>query len=96
MLAKRCAVGLLVALFVVPLTARAAPQAATAGNDATAAQSANSSQIAPQDQTAPEIPNPPKETKGVRSRDKERAAKLYLESSKFFVNRQFEAGDKGI
>ncbi len=95
-LANRCAMGLLAALLASLLTAQGGPQPSATGNGATAPQNPDSGQPAPQDQTAPGIPNPPKETKHVSGRDQERAAKLYLESSKLFVNRQFDEAIKGF
>ena len=44
---------------------------------------------------ASEIPEPAK-TKGPRSSDQRRAAKLYLESSKLFLNRQFDEAMQGF
>jgi Flp pilus assembly secretin CpaC len=95
-LAKRCVLGLVAALFACNLMAQTASEPAASGSDATATQKTNSGQSVQQSQTAPEIPDQPKEMKHVRGRDKERAAKLYLDSSKLFVNRQFEEARKGF
>ena len=43
-----------------------------------------------------EIPEPGKPAKGPRSSDQRRAAKVYLESSKLFLNRQFEEAMRGF
>ncbi len=94
--AMGCALGLTAALLACNLMAQAAPQPATSGSEATATQETNSDQSAQQSPIAPEIPDPAKETKHIRGRDKERAAKLYLESSKLFVNRQFEEARIGF
>jgi Flp pilus assembly secretin CpaC len=83
-------------LMAAPLPAQTVSQAAPAGKSVLAGQVADPNETAQPDQNAPEIPNPPQETKHIRSRDKERAAKLCLESSKLFVNRQLEEARKGF
>jgi general secretion pathway protein D len=50
----------------------------------------------PATSAAGEIPAPAKPTKGPRSSDQRRAAKLYLESSKLFLDSQFEEARLGF
>jgi general secretion pathway protein D len=95
-LAKRCAAALLPIAFAGALVAQTASHTPS-GSSAPPNQGAVSGQGAPTGQApAEKIPPSPREAKHVRSRDKERAAKLYLESSKLFVNRQFEEAMKGF
>jgi Flp pilus assembly secretin CpaC len=64
-----------------------------------AGQSAPSGQGTPAVQAPPaagEIPEPAKQTKAPRGSAQRRAAKLYLESSKMFLNRQFEEAMRGF
>jgi len=93
----RCAAGVLAMAFASVLHAQTAAQPPTAGTSSSTNQSTAASQGAPNSQApAAEIPAPPEQTKHVRDRDKDRAAKLYLDSSKLFVNRQFEEAMQGF
>jgi general secretion pathway protein D len=93
-LARRCAAGLLPTVFACVVLAQTATQTAPAGNGTSPNQNAATTQDAPNNATT-EIPAPSKPAH-VRGRNKERAAKLYLDSSKQFVNRQFEAAMQGF
>jgi Flp pilus assembly secretin CpaC len=106
---KLCSAGLLLA--AVPYSLMAQVRSATAGagsagqearttagqeSDGTnppAAAAGAAGQAAP---AASEIPEPGKPAKGPRSSDQRRAAKLYLESSKLFLNSQFEEAMQGF
>src|ERR1700734_3416784 len=83
-LARLCAVALLAgasAAFAAQAASPAAPNA----------QGAPAMQTAPAADAAPAaIPAPVEEGKEPRSADRRRAAKLYLESSKQYLNGQFE------
>jgi Flp pilus assembly secretin CpaC len=65
------------------------PESGAAGSGAAAA----GQEAAP---AAAEIPSPAKPAKEPRTSDQRRAAKLYLESSKLFLNRQFEEAMEGF
>ena len=86
-LVKACAAGLLTAMFVSPLPAQTTPQPAPGAQS----ESANPSQA-----TGAEIPAPEKENNQPGNRDQQRAVKLYMESSRFFLNRQFEEAMEGF
>ncbi len=93
-LALRCAAGVLTAVFAAALLAQST---ATSGTSSPPNQSPATSQGAPNGVAqAIEIPAPQQQPKHVRDRDKERAAKLYLESSKLFMKRQFEQAMQGF
>jgi Flp pilus assembly secretin CpaC len=110
--AKLCSAGLLLAAIPYGLMAQATSATAGAGNAGHAARTtagqesagtnppgAAGSRGAAAGQAAPavsEIPEPGKPAKGPRSSDERRAAKLYLESSKLFLNRQFEEAMQGF
>ena len=88
------------ALLVIPCGAMSQATSATAGGAGQPAQAtaAPPSQQDSAGQTLPavsEIPEPAK-TKGPRSGDQRRAAKLYLESSKLFLDRQFDDAMQGF
>ncbi|MGA2753559.1 MAG: hypothetical protein ABSE53_07300 [Terracidiphilus sp.] len=75
------------------------PPGAAGSRSAAADTGAASSQVAAAGQAAPvvnEIPEPGKPAKGPRSSDQRRAAKLYLESSKLFLNSRFEEAMQGF
>jgi Flp pilus assembly secretin CpaC len=91
--AKLCIAGLMLAQFPCHLPGQAATPVAPASQSAPADQGAPASQAA---SPAGEIPGPVKPTKAPRSSDQRRAAKLYLESSKLFLNRQFEEALRGF
>jgi Flp pilus assembly secretin CpaC len=80
-------------------TSATGDQSAAGGGSARASQSAPAGHSAATSQTAPaasEIPALQKETRAPRSSDQRRAVKLYLESSKLFLNRQFEEAIQGF
>ncbi len=111
-LALRCAAGLLAAAFAAALFAQAADGNASAGQSTVGAGSAGQEANATAGQesggsgpgnaasgqaaTSAEIPALAKEAKGPRGSAQRRAAKLYLHSSKLFVNRQFEEAMQGF
>jgi len=90
---RLCLAALLLTAAPCGLPAQTASAAATGDQSAAGDQGAASSQAAP---AASEIPAPPKETMAPRSSDQRRAVKLYLESSKLFLNRQFEEAMQGF
>jgi general secretion pathway protein D len=106
---KRCGAGLLLAAIPYGLMAQATnanagagsagqetPKAAgqePGGTSSPDAAGAAAGQAAP---AVSEIPEPGKPAKGPRTSDQRRAAKLYLESSKLFLNSQFEAAMYGF
>lgn len=98
----RCAAGVLAVAIAGAVHAQTAAQPSTAGSTPSATsssdnQSVDASQSATTDQApAPELPAPPEPARHVRDRDKDRAAKLYLDSSKLFVNRRFEEAMLGF
>jgi len=88
---KLCGAGLILAAVAATLSAQTvspAPAQGAAGNTGAAA-----GQAAP---AVSEIPEPAKPAKGPRTSDQRRAAKLYLESSKLFLNSQFEEAMQGF
>jgi Flp pilus assembly secretin CpaC len=103
---KLCSAGLLLAAGPFGLMAQVTSATVGAGSAAqetpkTAGQESGgtSSPDAAAGQAAPavsEIPEPGKPAKGPRSSDQRRAAKLYLESSKLFLNSQFEEAMQGF
>ncbi len=97
--------GLLLTAVPCGLPAQTASTSATGDQSAAGGGSARASQSAPAghgeatSQTAPaasEIPAPQKETGAPRSSDQRRAVKLYLVSSRLFMNRQFEEAMRGF
>ncbi|MGD1106799.1 MAG: hypothetical protein ABR865_07120 [Terracidiphilus sp.] len=97
--AKLCGAWLLLAVAAGVLPAQAASEASSAGQSAAGSQGAAAVTGAAAGQAAPavsEIPEPGKPAKGPRSSDQRRAAKLYLDSSKLFLNRQFEEAMQGF
>ena len=90
---RLCLAALLLTAAPCGLPAQTASAAATGDQSAAGDQGAASSQAAP---AASEIPAPPKETMAPRSSDQRRAVKHYLESSKLFLNRQFEEAMQGF
>ena len=96
-LVRGCAAGLLLAASTGMLRAQAAQQARPAGQSAGTGSSAAPGPSSAADQApAAEIPAPRKEARQPRGSDQRRAAKLYLDSSKLFLNRQFEEAMKGF
>jgi len=89
-LEKLCGAGLLLAAVAATLSAQTANPAPAKGT--TGSQGAAAGQAAP---AVSEIPEPGK-AKGPRTSDQRRAAKLYLESSKLFLNSQFEEAMQGF
>lgn len=88
--ARRCAAGLAIVLFAGTLLAQAAYPAAPARQSAPPAeQSTPTGAATPQAASANKTAQP-------RPRDRRRAAKLYLASSKLFLDRQFEEAMKGF
>jgi type II secretory pathway component GspD/PulD (secretin) len=75
------------------LPAQKANPATTAAQSATGDTGAAGGQATP---AAGEIPEPAKATKGPHSSDQRRAAKLYLESSKLFLDSRFEEARFGF
>ena len=97
--AKVCVAGLLLAAVPGALVAQAASPAAANGQGASGGPSAAAGQSTPAGQAAPvagEIAAPAKQPKEPRGSAQRRAAKLYLESSKMFLNRQFEEAMQGF
>ncbi|MGA9060324.1 MAG: hypothetical protein WB341_01535 [Terracidiphilus sp.] len=97
--AKLCITGWLVAIAPYALPAQAVSPAASAAQSPSASQNASAGQGASPNHAAPaagEIPAPANPAKEPRSSDQRRAAKLYLESSKLFLNRQFEEAMQGF
>ena len=92
-LAKLCGARLLLATASCVFAAQAASSAPPAGQSAAGNTGAAAGQAAP---AVSEIPEPAKPAKGPRSSDQRRAAKLYLESSKLFLNSQFEEAMQGF
>jgi Flp pilus assembly secretin CpaC len=93
-LAMRCAAGALAVVFAAVLYAQAAPQPPVAGANQAASQTSTTGQGA--QGLGSEIPAPQKPPRHVRSSDRERATKLYLDASKLFLNRQFEEAMRGF
>ncbi len=91
-MAKLCGSALVLASAASLLPAQTASPASPSAQSVTGDAGATAGQAAP---PASEIPQPAK-TKGPRSSDQRRAAKLYLESSKLFLNRQFEEAMEGF
>lgn len=85
-LMKPCAAGMLVALSAAVLSAQTPQPAAPVANTQTGQAS----------QATPGQSDSPQETRKITGRDRQRAAKLYLESSRLFMNRQFEQAMKGF
>jgi Flp pilus assembly secretin CpaC len=92
-LAKLCGAGLVLATASCVLAAQAVSPAPPAGQSAAGNTSAAAGQATP---AVSEIPEPGKPAKGPRSSDQRRAAKVYLESSKLFLNSQFEEAMQGF
>ena len=84
-LVKAGAAGLLTAMYTGLLPAQTVAQTVPGGQN----ESANPSQA-----IGAEIPAP--ESKRTGNRDQQRAVKLYMESSRFFLNRQFEEAMEGF
>jgi general secretion pathway protein D len=91
-LAKFCLAAFLLAACAYSLQAQTAPPPVTTTQSKGTVQNA----AAEQDPTASEIPAPVKTAKRPRNSDARRAAKLYMESSKLFVNRQFDEAMQGF
>jgi len=88
----RCAAGMALVWFAATLPAQTANPAAPAGQSPPAA-----SQSQPTGKTTPAAasnPAPSEEAKQPHTRDRRRAAKLYLAASKLFVDRKFEEAMK--
>ncbi|MGO8756928.1 MAG: hypothetical protein ACLQG3_02275 [Terracidiphilus sp.] len=77
-------------------TATPGGQAAPVNDGAPAGSGATGSQAKPGTQPTGEIPAPASQSNEPRGSAKRKAAKLYLESSKLFLNRQFEEAMKGF
>ncbi len=86
-LAKLFGAALILAAVAATLAAQAVSPAPSSGQSAAAGQATPA---------ANEIPAPGKPAKGPRTSDQRRAAKLYLESSKLFLNSQFEEAMQGF
>ena len=86
-----CVVGLLLAAFASRLLAQTAGPASTDGKGTPTGQGAPAGPAEPLAATAPA---PAKGAKEPRSRDRRRAAELYLSASKLFLNSQFEEAMK--
>ncbi len=102
--AKLCSVLLALAAPASVLQSQSESPAAQSGQNSTSNQDASSEPVANTNAgtasdtgaaAASEIPAPSK-TKELRSGDQRRAAKLYLESSKLFLNRQFSEAMQGF
>jgi general secretion pathway protein D len=104
---RLCVLVLMCALLGSTLAAQTASPAATQPTTAqapTAGQSSTTGEAGGQAAPAPPAPattnaaaqTPEKNAKAPRSSDRRKAAKLYLESSKLFVNSQFEQAMKGF
>jgi general secretion pathway protein D len=91
--AKLRGAGLLLAAVAATLSAQTVSPAPAQGAADTGAVAGSAGQAAP---AVSEIPEPGKPAKGPRSSDQRRAAKVYLESSKLFLNRQFEEAMRGF
>jgi Flp pilus assembly secretin CpaC/tetratricopeptide (TPR) repeat protein len=77
------------------LPAQTASPATSAGQNATN-EKVSGAAAGQETPAASEIPQPAKPAKGPRSSDQRRAAKLYLESTKLFLNSQFEEARLGF
>ena len=98
-LVKLCSAGLFLAAAVAVVPAQTASPASSAGQSAASNTVAADNSGAASGLGAPavnEIPQPGKPAKTPRSSDQRRAAKLYLESSKQFMDRQFEEAMDGF
>jgi tetratricopeptide (TPR) repeat protein len=87
--------GLALSLFPLAVTAQTANPAAGGGPGAQGSQSAPANPTAGA-QAAAEIPAPTKPSNEPRGSARRKAAKLYLGSSKLFLNRQFEDAMQGF
>jgi len=89
--------GALAVVSAAILCAQTAPQPPAARASQPAGQASTAIQDAQDGQDlGSEIPAPQKRQKHVRSGDKERAAKLYLDASRLFLHRQFEQAMQGF
>lgn len=93
-LAMRCAVGALAVALAAVLYPQTAPQQPVAGASQAAGQTSTVGQDA--QGLRSEIPAPKKPQKHIRDSDRDRAAKLYLDASKLFLNRRFEEAMRGF
>ena len=92
-----CAATILALAFAGVLLGQTPPPASPAGANPSAGQDAAPSQTAPSTEAlSPELPAPARLPRHVRDRDRQRAAKLYLDSSRLFMNRQFEQAMHGF